>query len=206
MTFQSALEPIYSPFIATGHRLREYSVATYQAFTSNTAKDIYKTTWILIQVSFWISVLAGLYTIKMGRQFKAYYDAEWSRDVDRLVRWIATYPERCLDTECALTDEPPIADTTMTAETIARQDDSPTATRSDVAAVAPETSILTVPEALQSILKSDTSKTNKLRKLASYYHIHWRNTRGTGKHMKNADLTVALQDLCPEILAALNTH
>ncbi|MEL7314619.1 MAG: hypothetical protein AAFN08_06670 [Cyanobacteria bacterium J06559_3] len=215
MTFQSALQPFYQPFVDAARLLDEYGVAIYEALTSDTAKDIYKTLWILIQVAFWLSVLAVRYTIKLVCQFKAYYDAEWSQDVNRLIQWVITYPDRCLESECTPTDESPTPDTTTTdTATVALQteasvtvEDNATPEATDLAVVDTETTIsaqpTALPDALQSIIDSDGTATTKLRKLATHYNVPWRNTRGKGKHMKNADLKAALQDLCPKVLAAL---
>ena len=165
------------PYVDAGRQLHEYGVATYEALTSNTAKDIYKTIWILMQAAFWLSVLAALYTIKLGRQFKAYYNAEWATSVNGLV----TYPDRCLKPE---TEELPTIDT-ITA----------------IADLATETAA--IPEALQTIVDSNISTTNKLRKIASYYKISWRNSRGNGKHATNSTIREALQARCPDVFAVL---
>ena len=212
MTFQSTFEPLYAPYIEAGHLLREYGVATYKALTSDTAKDIYKTIWILLQATFYLSVLAGLYTIKIGQQFRAYYKAEWSKDVNGFIHWIATYPDRCLEPECALIDEPPTDDTTTTTDTatvalhtepsVTVEDDKISATI-ERAPLAPETTAAAIPETLQAIVTSDRTTTTKLRKIATYYKISWRNTRGNGKHSTNSTIREALQTRCPEVLAAL---
>lgn len=65
MTLQTTFEPLYAPYIEAGQLLHKYGVATYDALTSDTAKDIYKIIWILMQVTFWLSVLAALYTLKL---------------------------------------------------------------------------------------------------------------------------------------------
>lgn len=223
MTVQTALQPLYTPFIAAGHLLREYGVATYQAFTSDAAQEIDKATGAILQLICWLAVLAVFTALQLGKAFRRYYEAEWSRDVSRFVDWIEATLYRYLTSDCAPKTEEPTAETSITAETATAtlqteppvaateplvtvtEDTTPAAT--DLAAVATETTASAqrspLPDALQSIVNSDGTPTTKLRKLATHYNVPWRNTRGTGKHTKNADLKTALQDLCPEVLTAL---
>ncbi len=230
MTVQSALQPLYTPFIAAGHLLREYGVATYQAFMSDTAKEIYKATGATLRLICWLAVLAVFSTLQLGKAFRRYYEAEWSRDVSRFVDWIEATLYGYLTSDCALETEEPTADPSITTETetatatlqtetsvaetsvaatealvTVTEDTTPAAT--DLAAVDTEATAsaqpTALPDALQSIIDSDGTMTTKLRKIASYYNVPWRNTRGKGKHMKNADLKAALQDLCPEVLRTL---
>jgi hypothetical protein len=51
-------------------------------------------------------------------------------------------------------------------------------------------------------LESNVKTTKKLRAIATYSDIPWRNARGEGKHMLNADIKAALS-AHPEILKAL---
>jgi hypothetical protein len=60
-----------------------------------------------------------------------------------------------------------------------------------------------VPAAVQKILDSSCKTTKKLREIATHFNIPWRNARGEGKHMLNAEIKAALKDY-PEILAALS--
>lgn len=228
MTVQSALQPLYTPFITAGHLLREYGVATFQAFMSDTAKEIYKATGAILRLICWLAVLAVFSTLQLGKASRRYYEAEWSRDVSRFVEWIEATLYGYLTSDCAPKTEEPTADPSITTETetatlqtepsvtepsvaaietlvTVTEDTTPAAT--DLAAVDTETTIsaqpTALPDALQSIVNSDSTMTTKLRKLATHYNLTWRNTRGKGKHMKNADLKAALQDLCPEVLAVL---
>jgi len=72
---------------ATYKTLSPFAIATYKALTSKKARRIYRDAWtitsVAIQVTFWLAVLVGLYSIKAGRQFRAYYEAEWAADVEQ---------------------------------------------------------------------------------------------------------------------------
>jgi len=61
---------------ATYKTLSPFAIATYKALTSKKARRIYRDAWtitsVAIQVTFWLAVLVGLYSIKAGRQFRAY--------------------------------------------------------------------------------------------------------------------------------------
>jgi hypothetical protein len=59
-----------------------------------------------------------------------------------------------------------------------------------------------IPAAVQTILDSNWKTTKKMRAIATHFNIHWRNARGEGKHMLNAEIKAALSDH-PEILAVL---
>ena len=137
-------------------------------FTSQTAKDLYKTLWVIAQVAFWMTVLAALYTRQASRWFRAYYQAEWADAVQSTL----TYPDRCLDLSPALVGT---ADTS-----------------SEHSGEGPGEGDEALPENVASILNSDRSSTAKLRAIASLCNIPWRNARGHGKHMLNQDIKQAL--------------
>ena len=85
--------PLFRPYTVAAHILSEGAIATVDTFTSQTAKDLYKTLWLIAQVAFWMTVLAVLYTRQAGQWFRAYYEAEWADTVQSIL----TYPDRCLD-------------------------------------------------------------------------------------------------------------
>lgn len=180
----STLDTLYRPYTIAGRTLYTFAIATHTTLTSDQAKEHYKTAWLLTQLAFWLTVLAGVYTIEAGRKFRAYYEAEWSRDVNRLVDWIATYPDRCIDE--GTTDSPAEVLEIATPAKIEASVDA-----DDV-----------IPEVIQSILDSDCKMTKKLRAIATHFDIKWRNARGEGKHLLNADIKTALSGH-PAILAAL---
>jgi hypothetical protein len=152
---------------ATYKTLSPIAIATYKALTSKKARRIYGDTWtitsIAIQVTFWLAVLAGLYSIKAGRQFRAYCDAKWD------------------STSVSESVVEPVAELTV----------------ADAESAQPE-----IPAAVQTILDSNWKTTKKLRAIATYFDIPWRNARGEGKHMLNAGIKAALSDHA-EILEAL---
>lgn len=70
------MNPLLKPYVVAAHLLADGTFTTIDMLTSQTARDLYKSLWILIQVSFWLSALAMLYTLQAGRRFRAYYRAE----------------------------------------------------------------------------------------------------------------------------------
>lgn len=184
MTLHQAFQPLYVPYAKAGRTITEFVIATYTTLTSDRAQEIYTIIWVVLQLAFWFTVLAVLYTVKAGRGFRAYYEAEWAKDVNRLSDWVLTYPDRCLKFEI---EEPRTTGVALTRVA------TPTEA-ADIEAV--------IPQEVQLILESDCTKTIKLRKIASFYKIPWRGVREDGKHLRNKDIQAALSDY-PNILAAL---
>lgn len=211
MTFQQSLQPLYTPYAKAGRTIAEFAIATYDALTSDRAKAIYAIIrdraqeigtilWVVAQLAFWFSILAGLYTIQAGRQFRAYYQTEWADTVN----WILTYPDRCLETE-DLSVTPVVLDDVATVEATVQVGQTEALALVPVVTevIVSETAINSdIPEAIQAILDSDRTKTAKLRAIATHFDIRWRNARGQGRHMLNAEIQTALNDH-PAILATL---
>ena len=61
---------------------------------------------------------------------------------------------------------------------------------------------VSLPEAVQDVLSSQRTSTQKLRSLADYYGICWQNARGQGKHMLNKDIRARLD---PDVQALMMT-
>ncbi|MGF1522664.1 MAG: hypothetical protein ACFBSF_10150 [Leptolyngbyaceae cyanobacterium] len=184
MTLQTTFEPLYAPYIEAAHQLHTYEIATYDALTSDTAKDLYKIIWILIQVIFWLSVLAAIYTLK------------WASDVNRLIHWVITYPDRCLASE-----EPSdnLASSLEPLEPSTADEISVTLENTQTSTNHTDT---TLPKRVQTILNCEWTTTQKLRNIATFYGIRWRNARGEGKHLTNANIRAALAAY-PAILTVL---
>ena len=162
---------------STYKMLSSFAIATYKTLTSEKAQHVYRDAWTITRVVVQVTALAlyaaGLCTIIAGRKFRAYYEAEWAADVERFL----SYPDRCLAEEAAETvAEPTVADA--------------------------ESAQTEIPAAVQTILESNVKMTKKLRAIATYFDIPWRNARGEGKHMLNAGIKAALSDHA-EILEAL---
>ncbi|WP_204141936.1 hypothetical protein [Halomicronema sp. CCY15110] len=189
---------------ATYKTLSPIAIATYKALTSKKARRIYRDAWtitsIAIQVTFWLAVLAGLYSIKAGRQFRACYQAEWAADVEqwtqsacRLIVLAGLYAAIAGYDFRAYCDAK--WDSTSVSESVVEPVAELTVADADLAQ--PE-----IPAAVQAILESNVKTTKKLRAIATHFDIPWRNARGEGKHMLNADIKAALS-AHPEILKAL---
>ncbi|MEM6838480.1 MAG: hypothetical protein AAF609_16685 [Cyanobacteria bacterium P01_C01_bin.120] len=92
----STLETISQPYVIAGKTVSALAIATYKTLTSQQAQRIYKDAFIItsvvVQVTFWLAVLASLYAIKTGRAFRRYYEAEWAADVQRFL----SYPDCCI--------------------------------------------------------------------------------------------------------------
>jgi hypothetical protein len=168
------------PYAIAGHTIADFAIATYKALTSQKAQRVYKDagtiTSIVIQITALALYAAGLYTIIAGRKLRAYYEAEWAADVERFL----TLPDRSLTEERAATTEPV----------------------TELIATDAEAAQAAIPVAVQTILNSNVKTTQKLRAIATHFDIRWRNARGEGKHMLNADIKAALS-CYPKILTAL---
>ncbi|NEQ48189.1 MAG: hypothetical protein F6K00_33515 [Leptolyngbya sp. SIOISBB] len=165
------------PYQIAAHALCQGAIMAYQAVTSKTAQDLYKTLWIIAQVAFWMTVLAVLYTRQVVRSLRAYYQAEWADTVQLII----TYPDRCLDTSPALLDT------------------------ADSSSEPPALSLDSLPSQVRLILDSDRKPTAMLRAIASFYDITWRNARGPGKHLLNQQIKQAL-NAYPHVYQALNSQ
>ena len=132
------LSTLARPYFIAAHTLSQWAITLRLAVTSQTAKDLYKTLWIVAQVAFWMTVLAALYTRQAGRWFRAYYQAEWADTVQSIL----IYPDRCIDASPALTST------------------------ADSSSEHPGEGDEALPENVASILNSDRTSTAKLRALA----------------------------------------
>lgn len=171
------LSTLARPYFIAAHTLSQWAITLRLAVTSQTAKDLYKTLWIIAQVAFWMTVLAVLYTRQVGRSFRAYYQAEWANTVQSII----TYPDRCLDASPALVDT------------------------ADSSSEPPALSLDSLPSQVRLILDRDRKPTAILRAIASFYDITWRNARGPGKHLLNQQIKQAL-NAYPNLYQALSSQ
>lgn len=161
------------------------SVRLYRALTSEQAIAVYQTAWLLCQLAFWLTVLAGEYAVKAVRAFRRYYQAEWSADVACLIHQI--WPQ---DIAAA---EPP-----ETAEPIEEAQVETVATETVGAKVmpAPETEAQVTDETRVSAIPDYRSLTTPaLRKACTPKGIRWRDAHGKGRHLKKAEMLEALTSL-----------
>jgi hypothetical protein len=176
----TTLQTLYRPYEIAGCTVSEFAISTYETLTSQQAQRVYRDAWTITRVVAQVTALAlyasGLYTIIAGHAFRRYYEAEWSADVQRFL----SYPDRCIDE--GVTDETEALEIATTTPV--------------------EASVDIIPEAVQTILDSDCKMTKKLREIASYYGISWRNARGKGKHLRNGDIRALLSPYSA-VLAAL---
>jgi len=182
---------------STYKMLSSFAIATYKTLTSEKTQHVYRDAWTITRVVVQVTALAlyaaGLCTIIAGRKFRAYYEAEWAADVGQWTqsacRWlimaglyaaIAGYEFRAYcDAKLATATE---AEATVEVSTDTAQHE--------------------IPAAVQAILESNVKTTKKLRAIATYFDIPWRNAHGEGRHLRNDEIRSALSDH-PEVLTAL---
>lgn len=181
--FAIAASITFNSAIAIAQLTRNTVRTVHAALTSEGVIATYRTAWIGLQLAFWLAVAAGLLTVQAGRRFRAYYEAEWAADV----QWLIDYPDRCITTPVETVEAVVEAflDDTLDLETAA-------------------TAIGLNPDHVQTVINGSGTATKKLRGLASLAGIPWRNARGKGKHMSNANIRSAMAPfLAAEVLAQL---
>lgn len=159
------------------------AVRLYRALTSERAIAVYETLWLLCQLAFWLTVLAAEYTVKAGRAFRRYYQAEWATDVAWLIHQV--WPQD------SAADEP-----VETAVKLIQEAQAMIATPVKV-----EAKVMPIPEPgaeatdatpAPAIPDYQTMTSPALRRVCSDKDIRWRNAHGKGKHLKKAEMLEAL--------------
>ncbi|MEM8715546.1 MAG: hypothetical protein AAGE92_07165 [Cyanobacteria bacterium P01_G01_bin.4] len=188
--------------------------ATAKTLTSEEAVMVYEALWLLCQLAFWLTLLAGACTIQAGRAFRRYYEAEWANaeDIQWLIKqyqtWKAAPAESVPDLGADLEPE------SLTAE-IDQVLSKPAPVASVAQAIAEPVLVLSVPaeseaepaevglltqsitEQEQAIVDASSSTTNKLRQLA---RLHGIPRKAGKKYRRNPDLRAALQPLISVVL------
>lgn len=123
----------FKPFWIAAQTLAQSSVVAYTKLTSDQAKEVYQTLWILAQAAFWLSALAAIQTIRAGQFCRRFYDAEWADDLNRLIHWLQTFPDTCIaDTGTCVGEALPEANRTTATTTSAQNAQMPADTSQNV--------------------------------------------------------------------------